>query len=361
MNPLPVGSAHGQGQNPFLLGNVLLNTQRNILENEHQELERNCRHTEIPVGPTPNRLSLSAQSSSSFTPNSFNNDLVNLNRQNLISDLLNKIAERKALEQASRKYMSEGLGRLLNPIRLNTSVPDRSPPTFNCPDTKTCQVISRGSNSKGSTAHAVDYDVFPCRAKDQPCDHTCETAYFRVPKGLSHGTHLYCSHPKCRSEGSKFRFCAICKQPKGRANFKKRHEHADLQKSLSATTTKKPSSTQPVPVPSSMASLKKSPPKSSGEKQGNKKSEVVDCQNSKKRKSNKITASGQFKCGKDVLPECDNITNNFRKKWITLLDNRPRTEDAEKMSQWMSDVISLSNTYVLKRDVISKKDVDVQI
>ena len=53
---------------------------------------------------------------------------------------------------------------------------------------------------------------FPCRARNTCADHNSLTAYFCVPiNNAMHGIELICSHPKCRIEGVKFRFCAHCR------------------------------------------------------------------------------------------------------------------------------------------------------
>jgi len=57
-----------------------------------------------------------------------------------------------------------------------------------------------------------------------PCQgYNFESAYFTIPDGLDHGADLYCSYRACRAEGCKFRYCATCKAPAARRNFRKKH------------------------------------------------------------------------------------------------------------------------------------------
>eukprot|EP00588_Corethron_pennatum_P025836 CAMPEP_0194308490 /NCGR_PEP_ID=MMETSP0171-20130528/5458_1 /TAXON_ID=218684 /ORGANISM="Corethron pennatum, Strain L29A3" /LENGTH=555 /DNA_ID=CAMNT_0039061165 /DNA_START=54 /DNA_END=1721 /DNA_ORIENTATION=- len=71
---------------------------------------------------------------------------------------------------------------------------------------------------------------FPCRARGMDQGHNFDSAYFTVPDGLDHGADLYCSYRACRAEGCKFRYCAVCKAPAARRNFRKRHGHGEHPK-----------------------------------------------------------------------------------------------------------------------------------
>lgn len=68
----------------------------------------------------------------------------------------------------------------------------------------------------------------PCGARGMKTDHNSTTAYFDVPENARHGQHLLCSHSVCRAAGVKFRYCAYCKKPVTKQNFRSRHLHADL-------------------------------------------------------------------------------------------------------------------------------------
>jgi hypothetical protein len=55
-----------------------------------------------------------------------------------------------------------------------------------------------------------------------------QTACFELPTSATHGMHLLCSYPTCRSAGVKFRYCLFCKKPVTKQNFRSRHLHAEL-------------------------------------------------------------------------------------------------------------------------------------
>jgi len=66
-----------------------------------------------------------------------------------------------------------------------------------------------------------------------------QSAYFTIPDGLDHGADLYCSYRACRAEGCKFRYCATCKAPAARRNFRKRHGHGEYKPRSKAVSSKK--------------------------------------------------------------------------------------------------------------------------
>ena len=68
----------------------------------------------------------------------------------------------------------------------------------------------------------------PCRARGMPMAHNARTAYFVVPPSIQHGDELMCSFPGCRSAGCKFRWCAVCKVPVAKRNFRNRHKHGNF-------------------------------------------------------------------------------------------------------------------------------------
>lgn len=44
---------------------------------------------------------------------------------------------------------------------------------------------------------------------------------------MKHGEELRCSHPVCQAGGVKFCYCAVCKKPAAKRNFRGRHHHID--------------------------------------------------------------------------------------------------------------------------------------
>jgi len=100
---------------------------------------------------------------------------------------------------------------------INTGVPD-----LIFTNSSIAGIVSSRSTSDKST-HNGKVLFFPCRARGMEQAHNFESAYFTIPDDLDHGADLYCSYPACRTEGCKFRYCATCKAPAARRNFRKRH------------------------------------------------------------------------------------------------------------------------------------------
>lgn len=66
-----------------------------------------------------------------------------------------------------------------------------------------------------------------CPARGMPADHDFERAHFTITPDMKHGEELRCSHPVCQAGGVKFCYCAICKKPAAKRNFRGRHHHIE--------------------------------------------------------------------------------------------------------------------------------------
>lgn len=64
-----------------------------------------------------------------------------------------------------------------------------------------------------------------------------QTAYFEISDKTEHGAELVCSHQTCRNNGIKFRYCAYCKSPMPKRNFKKLHAHKELEENGTKRST----------------------------------------------------------------------------------------------------------------------------
>lgn len=54
-----------------------------------------------------------------------------------------------------------------------------------------------------------------------------QRAHFTITPDMKHGEELRCSHPVCQAGGVKFCYCAVCKKPAAKRNFRGRHHHID--------------------------------------------------------------------------------------------------------------------------------------
>jgi hypothetical protein len=63
------------------------------------------------------------------------------------------------------------------------------------------------------------------RISQSCCSFDFQTAFFEVTKDMAHGADLICSHDVCRNGGIKFLYCAFCRGPAARRNFRTSHSH----------------------------------------------------------------------------------------------------------------------------------------
>mmetsp|Transcript_29760 Transcript_29760/g.43668 ORF Transcript_29760/g.43668 Transcript_29760/m.43668 type:complete len:476 (+) Transcript_29760:2182-3609(+) len=68
-------------------------------------------------------------------------------------------------------------------------------------------------------------EVIFCRARKVADDHTNSTAFLTPVGNMFHGADLICSHPLCRLQGVKFKYCAFCKKVSAKHHFKNLHSH----------------------------------------------------------------------------------------------------------------------------------------
>uniref|UniRef100_A0A7S1FW56 Uncharacterized protein n=1 Tax=Corethron hystrix TaxID=216773 RepID=A0A7S1FW56_9STRA len=151
---------------------------------------------------------------------------------------------------------------------------------------------------------------FPCRAKGMDIDHNFETAYFTISENTAHGTELHCSHPVCKRGGCKFRFCAFCKSPAARRNFRKRHEHAGDDQNNK---------------------LKREKPKSD------------QVANKRQRSSSAKNSMSRSDPGKTSVASEKSESGTSDTNWDDVLRDRPDSDDDGAMSEWVKKVLSVSN------------------
>jgi hypothetical protein len=155
------------------------------------------------------------------------------------------------------------------------------------PDTDDVQSAFSETVVKRRRQSQPHVDVFPCRARAMPLDHnphvrnrtvllSClvvppglivlthslcpslvglQSAFFEVDGNtITHGFELVCSHHACRRDGTKFRFCAVCRIPASKRTFSYFHSHRDSQegpeeRSPAVTKQKVVGLTKALPIP----------------------------------------------------------------------------------------------------------------
>eukprot|EP00588_Corethron_pennatum_P007276 CAMPEP_0194283774 /NCGR_PEP_ID=MMETSP0169-20130528/26093_1 /TAXON_ID=218684 /ORGANISM="Corethron pennatum, Strain L29A3" /LENGTH=419 /DNA_ID=CAMNT_0039029443 /DNA_START=353 /DNA_END=1612 /DNA_ORIENTATION=+ len=133
------------------------------------------------------------------------------------------------------------IGNDLNTRQKNVdSISPAANPSSNPDPKSTFNVQSQGcfSNTLSSTLNMGPQDTeklepaarrISCRARHMPITHNEVSAYFEITSNSVHGSELSCSHPECRKNGTKFRYCAFCKVAAAKRNFITRHGHCEAK------------------------------------------------------------------------------------------------------------------------------------
>ena len=178
------------------------------------------------------------------------------------------------------------------------------------------------STISASTAADHSFRV-PCKARGLPSDHNHRTAYIEIPVNAPHGMILMCSHTMCAGTGRKFRYCAVCKVPVAKRNFRKRHAHGLLvPRSVDGLTRDMPHAMQP-----------QQQQHMEYQHQGPHVGGVVV--------SNDIRESSSGESGGEIKMTVKLLPHEFR--WLAVLHNRPKTEDGAAMQKWFQRVLEVSN------------------
>jgi len=233
--------------------------------------------------------------------------------------------------------------------------------------------------------------LVPCRARGMPMDHNFKTAYFVIPEEVEHGEELICSYYSCRNVGIKFRYCVHCKVPVAKRNFRKRHKHGMTNEtddeaneedsdegeyvdvvtspqgaipqhaaSLGETSSSNlPTSIEDKPSPKasarpSLVSLEGTSVVGKGHA-STKTTTSVSAPKASISTSNKSVSSSQKGASKPKekaaapSPEngkkngCNKIDDVRVERWASLLVNRPPTSASSAMSNWLLEVLAVSD------------------
>lgn len=205
--------------------------------------------------------------------------------------------------------------------------------------------------SKVSETPIINSRRVPCKARGMGADHKYDNAYFVIGGTIPHGKLIECSHHACVQSGRKFLYCAVCQLPCAKRNFSRRHSHGSLfQQTLQYD--------QCVPIDTPCQGPK--------EKQSAKES----C--SKIHAYNSISICSPFEesgafldsqelqtqptkvCGSMTIDMGDTRTTQLTPMeitWLSILLQRPKTEDTDAMTSWLSNVIDVSE-YIRNQQLV---------
>lgn len=222
--------------------------------------------------------------------------------------------------------------------------------------------------------------ILPCRARGMPSDHNFEVrirlfsientifvllpdsltlvffyeflknAHFEIPATVRHGEELLCSYDTCRHAGVKFRYCAVCHLPVAKRNFHQRHSHGQQMYTSCANPAMLLAESDAAPKAKLSKKQKKLRKKNKNKEQrrlsndgGGFTTGLADHATSRPGIATDTDGErkppGEFK----PPPNVENEISFARQwRWASLLGERPKSKDSEKMSAWLAKVIAAS-------------------
>lgn len=185
-----------------------------------------------------------------------------------------------------------------------------------------------------------------------------------IPQNVRHGEDLVCSYEACRKAGSKFRYCAECRIPVAKRNFHQRHGHGlacapvSESKPVASVTTAASQACRPVPKNTKAeaskdlaAALKLAKMQSHPKKRkqlgrsesGTDSSSTGVSQSAQKRRKERYARAASSSDRGPFYPALDDIPPVRQLRWATLLGKRPDPDDADGMSAWLLEVMTVSD------------------
>ena len=207
---------------------------------------------------------------------------------------------------------------------------------------------------------------------------------------MDHGTPLVCSYESCRVSGTKFRYCLYCDKAVHKRNFWKEHKHSEEERQQ----TQKEQQQEQALRDSSINKISR-PTDGNGSKEihqdqqhlnGGDDSFLADQKSlhnlSQMHSANNaniprnqpqpvkvsLRSNGTFTAEKNALFNSDSSTNGRKRgiedvldpssaeetcygvekqlisNWVSLLMERPQTEESHAMRQWLQSVLSISES-----------------
>ena len=189
----------------------------------------------------------------------------------------------------------------------------------------------------------------PCKARGMPEDHNAEHAYFEISTDINHGQILACSHPNCIASGRRFRYCGICSLPVAKRNFMKRHAHGVFASSKELMDA----DIKEVDIPTICSFISQAAPSVQSQMiQATGHNRVVSWDHKADplkviMDMEETIAVGTMKPSISEGPKLAAVhLNDNEFKWVSLLHDRPQLEDTVSMSDWMENVIKLSEDVI---------------
>ncbi|GAX19978.1 hypothetical protein FisN_1Lh547 [Fistulifera solaris] len=210
------------------------------------------------------------------------------------------------------------------------------------------------ATSKSEVEKSPGSVIVPCRARGMPMDHNFKTAYFVIPENVKHGEELICSYFACRNAGIKFRFCSHCKVPVAKRNFRKRHKHGGEivagEDSGDEDDPKEITKGIPEQITANHEEFGEGDAVSSQSADSDNAHDVPDVGNKAIEDAKGLVrlSMRNFEESKnaqvhDLVKKDMHVSPERKRRWLSLLTKRPFTKDGDSMSNWLMEVLAVSD------------------
>mmetsp|Transcript_2731 Transcript_2731/g.6288 ORF Transcript_2731/g.6288 Transcript_2731/m.6288 type:complete len:894 (-) Transcript_2731:257-2938(-) len=213
----------------------------------------------------------------------------------------------------------------------------------------------------------------PCRARGMPMAHNARTAYFVVPPSIQHGDELMCSFPACRSAGCKFRWCAVCKVPVAKRNFRNRHKHGNFGQKGGGGPSSPGTAAGGAAAPAApeaeggaaggddlksppAAGPADAPPGPAGPAEADAKMPAhprdgANPEDLAAASAPAVPADGSAAAGADggIVSVSTGQDPSRVREWVSLMESRPDPGDGEAMARWMASLVSATGGGAARR------------
>lgn len=195
-----------------------------------------------------------------------------------------------------------------------------------------------------------------------------------IPENVKHGEELICSYFACRNAGIKFRYCSHCKVPVAKRNFRKRHKHggeivagedsgAEDDNSAVGGPVAPPSLANKRGIPSQIMASREEPeeadalssqtsnsvnhePKDKTVEDDAIKAAAIQARLGLVRSSMRTFQADRLnkpRTGMAAPADGGKISQERKERWEALLTKRPSTKEGDCMSNWLMEVLSVSD------------------
>jgi hypothetical protein len=347
---------------------------------------------------------MSAQSMQQCQPASQNGNNCGMNIVQLT--LLEALRRQQQHPAGQQAFFSAPAG-LTRPLTRQQAAPDQAKASYQSSVKPLAAAVSSSNLNNESAKEENKRKMIPCRARGMPQDHnfkvslsleptnpylamivyrlnltlvifhlSSKTANFMITNDVKHGKGLVCSYPKCRDGGIKFLYCKYCAIPVSKRMFRTRHNNCGGKESAERSYEAKASTTEVAAAKEVEA--KKYAKSSQGRSEScdsvkDSKPSEISLSSSDEGDSSRLGPTGkphhaltQAPSGKPETkvpgyqqsqskliippPEAASAVSETKQaqqqEWARLLATRPSHEEDDKMSAWIMDVLSVSESCV---------------